>query len=160
MNLTTQLSTAPLRSLYETDASARAIFNWLAGRRKGAKETAVRVAAERAKLSYAEVVRVFREFDRLGVGAFIAGRKGWETRIAWSYDVVSIGRVAIGETDQAELVSDDDPATEDDATGLESHDFRLRPDLIITILLPSDFSLSEAKRLGTWLSALPMQTID
>ena len=45
-----------------------------------------------------------------------------------------------------------EPLSEDDFT---EHTFRLRPDVLMTFLLPNDLTSQDVKRLSRWLATLP-----
>ena len=143
-----------LRDLYRTDKTALALINWFYSRGKGSRETKARVAADRTGREYSEIVELFRKFDDLGLGRFVVGRRGAETRFEWNYDVKSIVRIATGEADEAEDVPQD--AQEDDeGEDMLEHSFNLRPELTVTLRLPETFTAREAERLSGWIKSLP-----
>lgn len=143
-----------LRSLYQHNEAATSFFDWFNDRGKGSRETKARVAADRTGRDYSEIVELFRSFERLGLGRFLVGRRGAETRFDWEYDVKSLARIAIGEANEPEEVADD--ATEDDeGEDMLEHAFNLRPNLTVTLSLPENFSGREAERLASWIKSLP-----
>lgn len=147
-----------LRSLYRSDETASAFFDWFNSRGKGSRETKARVASDRTGRNYFEIVELFREFDNLGLGKFVVGRRGAETRFEWSYDVKSLARIATGEADEAEDVPED--AREDDeGEDMLEHSFNLRPELTVTLRLPENFTAREAERLSRWITSLPFEEV-
>jgi hypothetical protein len=142
-----------LRSLRSSNPTYAALFDWLQSRQRGAYVTKARVASERIDREYMEVISVFKKLQELGVGQFIVGRKGQESRFEWEYDVKSIALMALGELDAPELKAIDAPINEDD-DGIK-HSFTLRPNLSISIHLPSDLRGREADRLASWIKTLP-----
>ena len=94
-----------LRALADNDPDAQRVFDWLAGLKNDAKVTTIARVSAVAGVSYGASVRVMKALSVLGVGRFISGRKGHESRFEWAFSRVSIGRVALRGTDAVENVS-------------------------------------------------------
>lgn len=142
-----------LRTLYRVDETASAFFDWFNSRGKGSRETKARVAADRTGQKYSDIVELFRKFEGLELGRFLVGRRGAETRFDWDYDVKSLARIATGEADEPEDISEDTP--DDDGEEMLEHSFNLRPDLTVMLKLPENFTTREAERLSGWIKSLP-----
>lgn len=161
-----------LRRLYGSSSSARAVFDYLAQRRKNSFETTVERL--QANLTYrgsgiprSEILEVLRALDRAGCGTFKVGRKGHSSRFIWNVSLMAVGKAAAGElrlvpemtveekeeAEAAEL----DPESEDEETvpDLVEHRYVLRPDEVVTVLLPRDLTATEAGRLADWIRTLP-----
>lgn len=152
-----------VKDLYSRDSSAKAIFDLFSQRQKDANfNTAERVAYS-AEVPYSEVVRVFRELAEIGCGRFISGRKGYKTRIEWSYKIRSLAAAAKGDASTVDELDSEDVDAEDEFDlsevdhDLLSHPFQLRADLAIELRLPSDLSSREAERLATFIRSLPFE---
>ena len=147
-----------LQNLYGADKTASAFFDWISSRGKGSRETKAHIAADRTNREYSEIVELFREFDDLGLGTFVVGRRGAKTRFDWKYDVKSLARIATGEADEAEDVPED--AQEDDeGEDMLEHSFNLRPELTVILRLPENFTTGEAERLSGWIRSLPFNEL-
>jgi len=88
-----------LHSLYEVDVAAKALFDWAAARKKDANETSIETVTYHTGQGYYDAVALGRTLERLGVCAFISGRKGHKTRLKWNFSLQKLGLVAKGEKD-------------------------------------------------------------
>src|ERR1700676_5466445 len=93
-----------IHHLYTEDEVARRFLDAAAARVNDATETKVERAATIARVSESEIRRVFREFQRMGLGALIQGRKGHKTRFVWDYSLRSIGRAATNQAKSLENI--------------------------------------------------------
>lgn len=151
-----------LRKMYQRSLSAKALFDWFDSRTNSARETKARVASAQTNCDYGEIIELFKELADIGVGQYVVGRKGAETRIVWEYDVKGLSRIAKGDVQEligvpAGAIKDDDPEAGDD---IMAHEFVLRPGLKVTLRLPIDLSDREADRLAGWVKSLPFGTVD
>lgn len=151
-----------LQTMYQSSLSARALFDWFDGRTNSARETKARVASAQTNCDYGEIIELFKQLADIGVGQYIVGRKGAETRIVWEYDVKGLSRIAKGATQEligvpVGAIKDDDPEEGDD---MMAHEFVLRPGLRVELRLPADLSDREADRLAGWVKSLPFGTTD
>jgi hypothetical protein len=153
----------------ETNDAAKRLFVWLSKRNRDIAETSVDRAAWMAEASYADMLAIFRELSLAGLGEFISGRKGYKTRIKWFYSVRSIGKSAVrqakvlAEVDVDQLdTQDEDPIKEPDASAEAlrqgfKHEYQLRSDVRIELVLPNDFSSREAERVSAWVKTLSLE---
>ena len=154
---------AQLRKLYQEDRSAKSLLDWLAGRQNSAQMTNVERAVQVTGESYGDIVTVFRKLDNAGLGRFMVGRKGHKTRIEWSFDVKSLGNAARGSSmglkeapERGISDADEDSGGQDvDDSTLLSHEFQVRPDFKLMLVLPADLSAREADRIANWIRTLP-----
>lgn len=152
----------PLVALYSSDAGCKSLMDWFHGRQRGSHETKVRVAATNTGLSEVDVRAAFGKLAEIGVGEFVVGRRGAESRLRWHYDVKSLAAVARGEiVGEPDEVPHDAPQDDDDdmTEGLLDHEFRLRSDLKIVISLPGNLTKGEAERVANWVRSLPFETV-
>ena len=145
-----------LHQLYHSNNAARALLDYFASRERSSKKTSVDRAEAVTGEDYYDLVNVFKELESIGVGKFVVGRKGHESRMVWQYDIISIGQAARLEEEELEAVPSD--ADEDDgkpnSIEMKEHQFYLRPDLKIELQLPADFNGSDANKMKAWLDFL------
>jgi len=141
--------------LYRDHDTARALFDWFHSRTNSARETKARVASQRTDRDYGDIVELFKKLDEIGVGQYIVGRKGGETRFVWSFDVKSLALIALGESDELLSIPSDAPQDDDDPEDELKHEFALRANMTITVRLPTDLTAREAERLAGWIRSLP-----
>lgn len=155
-----------LRDIYRRDPNAKAMLDSFAARKKAVSESYADRIAFLVKLSYSEVIRIFKELEEIGCGEFKNGRKGFKTRMEWSHSLISLGEVAKGEAVSVEAINPDDLDVEDEADvpslieqpeGHIQHPFQLRPDLSITLSLPADLTMKEAARLAAFIQTIPFE---
>jgi hypothetical protein len=152
-----------LRNLYKSNDSARAIFEYLASREKNRSTTTVDrlltvLASVGSSLARGDVIDTLRTLGDAGCGVFVTGRRGKLSRFEWGQGVsmISVARAAIGETTEVESVTPEEVEEEVSDTMLD-HPFRLRPDLLITLMLPMDLTKAEATRLTQFIQSLPFE---
>jgi len=154
-----------LRDLYKNDNNAKAMLDSFAIRKKAVSASYADRIAFLVKLSYSEVIRIFKELEAIGCGEFKNGRKGFKSRMEWSHSLISLGEVAKGEAGSVEVINPDELEPEDDgeasvavseqAEGFIQHPFQLRPDMAVTLSLPSDLTMKEAQRLAAFIQTIP-----
>lgn len=67
-----------------------------------------------------------------------------------------VGRTATGEVTGLETLSVKPPVPRKPGLAEQlTHDYRLRPDVVIKVDLPEDLNKAEAERLASWLKTLP-----
>ena len=142
-----------LQELYKSNQAARSLFDYYAARARSSKKTSVDRAEFVTGEDYYDIVAVFKTLEAIGVGKFLVGRKGHESRMVWDYDVISIGQTAQSLEDELEPVPKDAEEDDgrDDAVKMKDHEFYLRPELKISLSLPNDFSESDANKMKAWL---------
>jgi len=159
----TQKSILDLENL---EPVASAIFDYLATRQRHTSALTVDRAVKAVPgTTKSEMISVFRELEKIGLGVLLLGRKGAKTRFAWLVSPANLQRARTGELDPVPLSvneSDSDDFDEDDEDededGLVTHTYRLRRDLTISIKLPHDLTDKEASRLGQFLTTVPFDS--
>jgi hypothetical protein len=154
-----------LRALYRgEDKDYEAFFKSAATRHRNRWTTSIENMRKMFDGSYEDAKIVAKEMQKLGVGNYIWGRHGAESRVVWKFRLDSIGQVAVGQHEdlvekdadtEAEEESDDDAVRAPD--GYLSHNFTLRLNETITLNLPADLTETEANRLAEFVKALPFE---
>ncbi len=161
-----------LRQLYRSDGAAKALFDHLARRERNRNELpvdrlALNIATEGSAASRSDVVRVLKALEQAGCGKYVAGRKGHQSRFQWHVDMVAVGRYASGQAtvineihpatsgEEEVLDAQDAPADSANGSGELTHGFQLRPDLLVSIGLPTNLTPAEAARLADFIRTLP-----
>ncbi len=146
-----------IQTHYETDEAARAVFENLAGRERNSWRPSVDLMSRQTNLSRGQVVRVFRIFESLQLGAFKVGRRGHQSRFEWAVSPLSVGQVAAREGEEITDITPEEKAVQDGpGAELVEHRFHLRADLPVIFELPKDLSHAEARRLADFLKTLPL----
>ena len=149
---------AALRTLYNENEYAAAILDDFASRSNNQKVTKVDQIIKRVSsvdLPRWAVIKLFKGLGAHGHGRFVEGRHGHPSRFIWSSSSIEVARNAKGETVAITQVQPDD-AEEEEESGLRTHQFNLRTDLVITFDLPPDLTEKEAERLAGFLRTLPI----
>lgn len=103
-----------------------------------------------------EIIATLKQLEALQCGKFIAGRRGRVSRFEWSVDCANLGRAATGENVKVEYVQKVKLVHAAKVTeGYIRHNYQVRPDFRLTVTLPEDLTVSEAKRIGVFLQTLP-----
>lgn len=157
-----------LQALSATNKVAEAFFELAAQRQKDKKEMTIRRAADVCHVEYWQMREVFQKLAEIGVGTYVTGRRGGKSRLRWLYSLSSVGRAARGELQSLVSLHDQDhgEAGEGEAPLSEEkvrqsnfskmdHSFTLRPDYVVQLALPTDFSSREAERVAAWIRTLP-----
>jgi hypothetical protein len=150
-----------LQKLYNQDAEAKAILDYLASRERNRSETKLDrllwiLRVDGNQVHRGAAIRVFRALEDVGCGRFVAGRKGHPSRFEWTVGMVDVARVAAGETVKIEAapIDENDEAADD----LLEHHFLLRKDLDVPLRLPGNLTAREAARLAAFIQSLPFDT--
>jgi hypothetical protein len=93
-----------IRVLYEDDARAQRLFDWLAGRTNDVAETSIDRISQMVEVSRYDAIELAKSLSEIGVCDFIVGRKGWRSRVRWRYSVRSLGQAAKGSTAKIEKI--------------------------------------------------------
>ena len=152
-----------LRDLYADNDVAKRLFDNFVTRKKDMRLTFAVRAAQIANAAQGDILALFRALDELGAGVLKLGRHGSKTRIEWLYGQASLGRIAMGQTSQPELIKIEDKDVEfTEAESLPNlndyliaHTFQLRTDLQVKLNLPVDLTRKEAERLAGFISQVP-----
>jgi hypothetical protein len=99
------LDLSGLHAAYEEDSVVRLILDHFAGRQRNQNTTEIDSlldALDRAGTSSEKsaLIRAFRRLDALGIGRFVAGRRGYATRFEWREKSLAVRALALGGTQQ------------------------------------------------------------
>lgn len=154
-----------LRQLYNRDACARLLLDYVASRKNNSLQTTVdRLEAVTSRggadCSRRELVIALKKLEKLECGKFIIGRWGQPSRFEWAVQMIGVGRAAKGEGGtveplRAEEAKPEEAVDSEPAANTIRHTFNLRPDYTVTFDLPSDFGVKEAFRLAEFVKTLP-----
>jgi hypothetical protein len=149
-----------LKQLYQSDRVVRLILDLIAQRQRNQGETKVErvqhlLLCDGKDVSRGDIIEAFRSLEKLGVGQFVTGRRGWSSRFVWSVGMVSVGRAAAGERSDVEQIPEETGHEEENDSTL-SHTYNLRADVAVTIDLPTDLTRNEAERLASFIRTLPI----
>lgn len=87
-----------LKGLNLQDECAAAIFSWASGRKRDASLTTIERLSSLTNWEEWDIRRVAKLLEAEGFCRFIAGRKGYKSRIEWYYSIKSMAKVALGES--------------------------------------------------------------
>lgn len=169
-----------LKELYRRDEVAEVIFDLMAGYERNLKvikldivttklETDRLTSSMSAVLLRKSAIDFFRKLERLGLGRFIAGRRGKQSRFEWHEDVkmIEIGKCAKGgsaDVPTTVVESDSLPhrSLPEDAAHLRQrsirHTYNVRKDFEVAFELPGDLTSHEANRLSCFVRTLPFSS--
>jgi hypothetical protein len=156
-----------IRTLYKSNPIAKALFDDFSKRaRSESVHTADRILeiVQQAGVStrYWAIMRFLKmELAPTGCCRFIIGRRGQDTRVTWSFDIVDLGKSAIGEDVLIEASAKNETSANgksDDAHVMMAVSFPLRPldSVDAVIQIPRNLSQSEAQRLADFIKTLPV----
>jgi hypothetical protein len=139
---------------------AKFIFDYFSSRTKNSSTTKIdrllQLLYQRGQSpSRSEVISYFRQLEDAGCGQYVEGRRGHPSRFEWFVNLTTVGQAAAGSTTKVEGLLDESDEIEDLYSNLLSHEYRLRPDLLVKFELPQDLSISEASRLAEFIKTLP-----
>ncbi len=105
-----------IQNLVARSAPAKEVLKWLAARTKNSVETSIDRMYSKMDLEREEITAVMQEFEKIGLGKYVTGRRGFKTRFVWEFGLVSVGQVAFGKMHTLEPLApteiDDDGAEE------------------------------------------------
>jgi hypothetical protein len=101
-----------------------------------------------------EVIVALKRFEELGLGEYLVGRRGLETRFEWSYDPVELleelsGNESVRSRPTSQLEESQEALIID-------HSYNLRSDFRVRLRLPANLSEKEAQRLAEFIKTLPL----
>ena len=108
-----------VQELYDQNPHAKQLFEWTASLQRDATATTIDRIVQVLRISRKAAVSLAKELKVAGCGEFIVGRRGSQSRFEWSYSRVSLGQVAVGETEEIEEVRDPISEKEEKALGPE-----------------------------------------
>lgn len=113
--------------------------------------------AQGAGFSRLEIIDLFKNLEKAGLGRFTTGRRGQPTRFEWRLTPAEAGRTlsqASGGEGQPPAAGA--PLAGESPDDDRMHRFWLRRDREITFELPRDLSTAEAARLADYIRTLPL----
>ena len=116
-----------LRRLYTDNQVAKAFFDHAARRERDQSETKVdrilvRLRADGHDFRRREIIDLFRKMQDQGLGQFVEGRRGWQSRFVWSTGLTSVGRAAVGEPQTIEHISSEDGVVDGNHRNIDQSD--------------------------------------
>ncbi len=141
---------------------AALLFDW-AAKRGASRESTVSEVMKGAGLDRAYVISAMKQLAQYRFGKFTVGRRNKKSRMIWDVDLGELGKIAQGLAEDFE-----DPALshgfsprapEVAGPGLDEilHVFHLRPELRVSLKLPSNLTAAEARRLADFILSLPFE---
>jgi hypothetical protein len=114
-----------------------------------------------------EIIQLFKGLAAIGCGNLRKGRRGHPSRFIWATEARELSRAALSDTEHRLSGVQDGPKATTDISGSSgsaavakvptlTHQFNLRADFIVTLILPADVTQNEAQRLQQFVAALPM----
>ena len=95
-----------LTKLYKHDSNAKLVLDWVASRERNSSDTQIESFMKNVQIDRFELIATLHKLERVGMGKFIAGRRGHASRFAWAVGLVSAGRVAQGKMHTLENLPD------------------------------------------------------
>lgn len=112
-----------------------------------------------------EALEFARNLSSAKVGTLKLGRRGGKSRLDWTYTLASIGRVALGKSEELERIADSTEQIRDwDQDDKSIEDMTLRPHRIFycplrnytaSLRLPGDLTRDDIDRLTKFIKNLP-----
>ncbi|WP_018691226.1 hypothetical protein [Algicola sagamiensis] len=154
-----------LRSLYNTNTTAKIFFDFLSSKTKNVKVSTVEstvsvVSRTEPKVSRKDVVEMFEKLDELECGQYIRGRIGHKARFEWDINALHIARFSTGEEPILEFYPQSFDGQTQEFVEMRVHRFNLRENMEVELTLPLDLSENEAKRLSSFVLCLPFDECD
>lgn len=148
-----------INGLYLSNSSARTILKELANMPRQ-DETLIETLEKKLSKTHSEITRreivtLFKALDEYGAGEFVPGRRGHPSRFRWEVDSIRLS--VAGESGKATELTPSFAAVEAPVV-LITHRYQLRPDMVITLSLPSNISQTEANRLSQFINSLPFES--
>lgn len=97
-----------IRTLYKTEAWARALFDHFAQRKNNSRQIPTEQLARLLGESLSEATAYAKRLHDIGCGKYVVGRRGGTSRFEWLYSTISLGRVAAGQSDELVRLIDDE----------------------------------------------------
>ncbi|HAD82794.1 MAG: hypothetical protein A2509_07425 [Candidatus Edwardsbacteria bacterium RIFOXYD12_FULL_50_11] len=155
------MDTSKLRTLYQKNEIAHLFFDYIANRKNNASESRIHRIISNIKqgnndISRSQVIELLKELENIGCGEFVAGRHGWPSRFVWNVGMISVGKIARGESQEAEELPEEIETQEEDIEMI-AHAYFLRANMQIEIELPDNLTKSEANRMAEFIKSLPFE---
>jgi hypothetical protein len=139
-----------LRKSYKQHEILTRGYDWAAAQDYDAVETTGETIIKDLSITVEELNFFFTEIERNRCGVLFLGRKGWKTRMRWSYSLRGIGRMAQGHADTLAQV---DPEAVADSQ-------KLQKSTKVNTLAESGITIPEAKRRLALTFGVPTDTIE
>jgi hypothetical protein len=141
-----------MKSRYAKSPLFRTLIDFLAQQDKDDKYVTVdalelRMSKAGLSVTRTDVIRMLQALHGCDCGWFTVGRRGQVSRFWFNVSCTQLGKEVSGKGMPAS------PASSPPA--MLTHKFRLRPDLEISLYLPSDLSKKEIGRIADFLQTLP-----
>jgi hypothetical protein len=154
-----------LKQLYKKDRIARVMLDSFATYQRNRTTMKVdhlllKLRNMDSEVTRADIVRILKELEILGFGRYVLGRWSHPSRFQWAASVAEVGKAASGEETTVQQLPESSGEVSDEEPDLLAHSFQLRPELQITIELPSDLTRTEAARLAKFIESLPFDGAD
>lgn len=156
------LTSQKLSQHYKSNINLKLLVDWLALKQNDSRTLKAKVAAYSVEKSEPEMREVFKIFKSLGLGTYITGRKGGETRFEFNCSSRSLKSAAEKDipAEPIDVKTADLDASDDEQDNVQNsllkHSFNLRSDFMVSFNLPGDFSAKEAARFSAFISSLPI----
>jgi hypothetical protein len=158
-----------LRGLYQSDENARQLFDHFAKRQNKATFTTAEAVETATGALRGDAVDLLKRLADLGLGSYYIGRRGSSTRIEWDFDIREVGKAAQGQVKSLTVEREGDGEDDFEAEvydqlaeaakpGTIQHQYQLRADFQLQVVLPTNLTDREAERIGTWVRSLPFGT--
>lgn len=143
-----------MKSKYRNNPQFRTLIDFLAQQEKDDKLLTVDVLEIRMgkaglSVTRTDVIRMLQALHGWGCGWFIIGRRGQVSRFWFNVSSTQLGKEVSG---KGVIASPAVPPLT-----MLTHKFILRPDLEISLELPSDLSKKEIGRIADYLQTLPFE---
>ncbi len=150
-----------LKELYQSDETAKALFDHMGARKRNQSETRLEriltlLREENPSIKKSALIAVFRRLEEMNCGRYVEGRHGYWSRFAWGVESLRASKAAQGVSAQVESIEPEASDEEYEYDTLD-HTFNLRADYQVELPLPVDLSSSEADRLTKFITSLPFE---
>jgi len=95
-----------VQKLYRTNANAKKLFDLTAGLKNDASETNIERMMSVIAVDRSSAIRLARELEGAGIGRFVTGRRGAQSRFVWKHSRVALGQAAKGAGDGSASVTE------------------------------------------------------
>ncbi len=99
------------------------------------------------------IVSWMKSLESVGAGRFVVGRGSKQSRFRWAISPRAFIAAVAGE--QPTNTTKSKPFLDEESGQGIRHEFRLRPDFVVELTLPTDLSSFEASRLAAFVQTLP-----
>ena len=176
------METQEIRNIYKTNEASHKLFELFSEKKVPPKVTTVDSLLHGTGYSRSQVIEFLKKLSDAGAGKFLAGRRGMQSRIEWTYSAPEIGKMAMGLAEEVKPLYEETEKTEEVKPAPEvqakrtpgrplgsknknanvsgeiiRHAFLLRPGYQLHLSLPQNLTVGEAERLSDFVSTLPFE---